>query len=80
MKFIQEYTVDKTGFTLHMLPTKKYKTNTLVLKMKAPLTKETLHIVHCFHMCYKAIQVNILQHPCFDLILMIYMEQDFMWM
>ena len=49
--------------------TDKYKTNTLVLKMKAPLTKETLHIVHYCHMCYKAIQVNILQHPSFDLIL-----------
>lgn len=41
MKFIQEYTVDKTGFTLHMLPTKKFKTNTIVWKMRAPLQAET---------------------------------------
>ncbi|WP_420490560.1 EF-P 5-aminopentanol modification-associated protein YfmF [Neobacillus drentensis] len=28
------------GFKLHVIPTEKYKTNTLIWKMKAPLTKE----------------------------------------
>ncbi|MFL6517774.1 MAG: insulinase family protein, partial [Bacillus sp. (in: firmicutes)] len=28
------------GYKLHVIPTEKYKTNTLIWKMKAPLTKE----------------------------------------
>jgi predicted Zn-dependent peptidase len=28
------------GYKLHFIPTEKYKTNTLIWKMKAPLTKE----------------------------------------
>jgi predicted Zn-dependent peptidase len=32
----------KTGYRLHIVNTEQYKTNTLVFKMKAPLTKETV--------------------------------------
>lgn len=32
----------KSGYKLHIVPTAKYKTNTIVMKMKAPLTKETV--------------------------------------
>lgn len=32
----------KSGYKLHIVRTDKYKTNTLVLKMKAPLTKESV--------------------------------------
>jgi len=39
---IREYITTMKGFRTHLLPTDKYKTNTLVLKMKAPLAKETV--------------------------------------
>ena len=47
----------KSGYKLHTVCTAKYKTNTLVFKMKAPLTKET--VTHralasiCFAKSYK---------------------------
>lgn len=41
MEFEKEHIVKMNGFTLHMLQTEKYKTNTIVWKMKAPLQKET---------------------------------------
>ncbi|KRG09626.1 zinc protease [Virgibacillus soli] len=41
MEFEKEHIVKMNGFTLHMMKTEKYKTNTIVWKMKAPLQKET---------------------------------------
>lgn len=41
MEFTKEYTVEKSGFSLHMIQTEKFKTNTIVWKMKAPLKQET---------------------------------------
>ncbi|MFD1735882.1 EF-P 5-aminopentanol modification-associated protein YfmF [Bacillus salitolerans] len=40
MKVDQEIVETINGMTLHTIETKKYKTNTFVLKLKAPLTKE----------------------------------------
>ncbi|WP_456275433.1 EF-P 5-aminopentanol modification-associated protein YfmF [Bacillus sp. AK128] len=42
VKLDQEIEESMNGLTLHVVETKKYKTNTLVLKLKAPLTKEAL--------------------------------------
>ena len=36
----QEKITELQGFKLHVIETDKYKTNTFVWKMKAPLTKE----------------------------------------
>ncbi|MCJ7839699.1 insulinase family protein [Lederbergia sp. NSJ-179] len=41
MEFEKEHRIKMKGFTLHMLQTEKFKTNTIVWKMKAPLQKET---------------------------------------
>jgi predicted Zn-dependent peptidase len=35
-----EKVIELKGYKLHVIPTEKYKTNTLIWKMKAPLTKE----------------------------------------
>ncbi|MFS0763228.1 MULTISPECIES: EF-P 5-aminopentanol modification-associated protein YfmF [Peribacillus] len=40
MSIASETITEKSGYKLHVVRTDKYKTNTLVLKMKAPLTKE----------------------------------------
>jgi predicted Zn-dependent peptidase len=37
-----EQTISKKGFDLHLIPTKKFKTLTFVVKLKSPLTKETI--------------------------------------
>lgn len=37
---IKENILEKNGYRLHLLNTKKYKTNTIVWKMKAPIRKE----------------------------------------
>ncbi|WP_163103303.1 EF-P 5-aminopentanol modification-associated protein YfmF [Peribacillus alkalitolerans] len=42
MTSISEKVIDKTGLKLHIVTTDKYKTNTLVWKMKAPLEKDTV--------------------------------------
>lgn len=42
MTIVSETVKKKSGYNLHIVPTTKYKTNTLVFKMKAPLTKETV--------------------------------------
>ncbi|MGM9924067.1 MAG: EF-P 5-aminopentanol modification-associated protein YfmF [Bacillus sp. (in: firmicutes)] len=34
--------VEKSGYRLHIVPTQKYKTNTIVWKMKAPLSVDTV--------------------------------------
>lgn len=44
MEFTKEHVVKKSGYTLHMLQTEKYKTNTIVWKMKAPLEKDTVSL------------------------------------
>lgn len=41
MAIASEYVSTKSGYKLHIVSTEKYKTNTLVLKLKAPLEKET---------------------------------------
>lgn len=40
MSIASDTITEKSGYKLHVVRTDKYKTNTLVLKMKAPLTKE----------------------------------------
>lgn len=42
MAIASEIVKKKSGYKLHIVPTAKYKTNTIVMKMKAPLTKETV--------------------------------------
>lgn len=42
MTAINEIVKKKQGYTLHIVQTDKYKTNSLVLKMKAPLDQETV--------------------------------------
>ncbi|CDQ40053.1 MULTISPECIES: EF-P 5-aminopentanol modification-associated protein YfmF [Virgibacillus] len=42
MREITEIVKDMDGSQLHLIPNKKYKTITLVIKLKAPLTKETI--------------------------------------
>ncbi|WP_100330970.1 EF-P 5-aminopentanol modification-associated protein YfmF [Bacillus xiapuensis] len=42
MTLVDEIVKKKKGYTLHIIQTDKYKTNTLVWKMKAPLEKETV--------------------------------------
>lgn len=41
MALVNEKTVQMDGYQLHLIQTEKYKTNTLVWKMKAPLQQET---------------------------------------
>ncbi|MCR2820654.1 EF-P 5-aminopentanol modification-associated protein YfmF [Lederbergia panacisoli] len=53
MELVKEHVVEKSGYTLHIIPTEKYKTNTIVWKMKAPLEKETA--------TYRALLPNVLQ-------------------
>ena len=40
MGIISEVVTELKGIKLHVVPTDKYKTNTIVFKMKAPLNKE----------------------------------------
>lgn len=42
MGVISEQIIDLKGIKLHIIPTEKYKTNTIVFKMKAPLEKENV--------------------------------------
>jgi predicted Zn-dependent peptidase len=42
MTLLHEETADKKGYTLHLVRTDKYKTNTLIWKMKAPLERDTV--------------------------------------
>jgi predicted Zn-dependent peptidase len=42
MEKASEKILEMAGYKLHVVQTEKYKTNTLVWKMKAPLTKETV--------------------------------------
>ncbi|MBU8907357.1 EF-P 5-aminopentanol modification-associated protein YfmF [Desertibacillus haloalkaliphilus] len=42
MKEVQEHIVTINGMNVHIVPTDKYKTNTLVLLLKAPLSKDTV--------------------------------------
>ncbi|MFJ7638526.1 EF-P 5-aminopentanol modification-associated protein YfmF [Peribacillus sp. NPDC097264] len=42
MSIASDTVTEKSGYKLHIVHTDKYKTNTLVLKMKAPLTKDSV--------------------------------------
>ena len=42
MGIISENEIDLKGIKLHVIPTNKYKTNTIVFKMKSPLNKEDI--------------------------------------
>ena len=42
MGVFSENVIDLKGIKLHVIPTKKYKTNTIVFKMKSPLNKENV--------------------------------------
>ncbi len=42
MGIISENVIDLKGIKLHVVPTNKYKTNTIVFKMKSPLNKENI--------------------------------------
>ncbi len=42
MGIISENEIDLKGIKLHVVPTNKYKTNTIVFKMKSPLNKEDI--------------------------------------
>ncbi|MBS4194049.1 EF-P 5-aminopentanol modification-associated protein YfmF [Lederbergia citri] len=53
MELVKENIVEKSGYTLHIIPTDKYKTNTVVWKMKAPLQKDTA--------TFRALLPNVLQ-------------------
>lgn len=53
MAVANEQIIKKNGYTLHIVKTNKYKTNTLVWKMKAPLTEETVTL--------RALLPNVLQ-------------------
>ncbi|MGE8204016.1 EF-P 5-aminopentanol modification-associated protein YfmF [Heyndrickxia sp. NPDC080065] len=53
MAIADEITTKKNGYTLHIVKTSKYKTNTLVWKMKAPLSEETVTL--------RALLPNVLQ-------------------
>ena len=53
MAVIDEIKIKQAGVTIHFVPTKKFKTTTLVWKMKAPLLEETV--------TYRALLPNVLQ-------------------
>lgn len=53
MTLLKEQTIKKSGFSLHVIPTDKYKTNTFIWKMKAPLQEETV--------TYRALLAQVLQ-------------------
>ncbi|KQL54571.1 zinc protease [Heyndrickxia shackletonii] len=53
MTVANETIIPKNGYNLHIVKTKKYKTNTLVWKMKAPLNEETVTL--------RALLPNVLQ-------------------
>ncbi|HLU21711.1 MAG TPA: pitrilysin family protein [Bacillaceae bacterium] len=42
MNLGNEQIIEKSGYTLHVIPTEKYKTNTLMWRMKAPLDAESV--------------------------------------
>ncbi|HZG71006.1 MAG TPA: pitrilysin family protein [Chondromyces sp.] len=42
MTLVNETVMNKQGYTIHVVKTDKYKTNTLVFKMKAPLQRENV--------------------------------------
>ena len=44
MKLVDERTYSLNGLTVHTIPTEKFKTNTLVLKVKAPLSEEDVTV------------------------------------
>ena len=59
MGVITENVKELKGMKLHIIPTDKYKTNTIVLKMKAPLKRKMSQNEHFCPMFYKVILKNI---------------------
>ena len=53
MTRVQQTILKEKGYCLHVIHTDKYKTNTIVMKMKAPLSKETVS--------YRALLAQVLQ-------------------
>lgn len=53
MSRVNQTTIQKQGYNLNIIQTEKYKTNSIVLKMKAPLSKETVS--------YRALLPQVLQ-------------------
>ncbi|MBS4177057.1 EF-P 5-aminopentanol modification-associated protein YfmF [Lederbergia citrea] len=53
MELVKENVIKKPGYNLHIIKTDKYKTNSLIWKMKAPLREETA--------TYRALLSQILQ-------------------
>ena len=42
MSQVNQISFQKKGYRLNVVQTQKYKTNSIILKMKAPLSKETV--------------------------------------
>ncbi|MGN1400380.1 MAG: EF-P 5-aminopentanol modification-associated protein YfmF [Bacillus sp. (in: firmicutes)] len=53
MTHVQQSVVEEQGYRLHVVKTTKYKTNTIILKLKAPLDRETVS--------YRALLPQVLQ-------------------
>ena len=53
MTRVKQTILKEKGYSLHVIHTDKYKTNTIVIKMKAPLSKETVS--------YRALLAQVLQ-------------------
>lgn len=53
-----EKVIDNQGVKLHLVKTDKYKTNTIVFKMKAPMKKNMQRQGHFFPMYYKAAPIH----------------------
>ena len=79
MQLEKEHVFKKQGYTLHIINTEKYKTNTIVWKMKAPLQEETVTYRALLPMSCKAVPKTIRQRLHFVPILKIYMAQHSLW-
>ncbi len=56
---LAEHIHELNGLTVHTVKTDKYKTNSLILMIKAPLEKETVAYVRFFPMFYKMGQQSV---------------------
>ncbi len=52
MTVISESVKDMNGYKLHIVKTPKFKTNTLVWKMKSPLKKEVVTTTGAAPLCF----------------------------
>lgn len=60
MNFVKEHIQEKSGYNLHIIRTDKYKTNTLIWKMKAPLQSKTATYRSLLH---QVLQSSTAQYP-----------------